>query len=139
MSGTTDDVELGNMLLKDSGPELEDSAVASCTRDESFYLADGNIVLVVHDVLFKVHQVVLARHSEVFQGMLELPTPPECTSAEAFDGACQPTVLPLTRGVHYACRLDIIVSLFIRMTCPGLAYVHHVVDLPTPLACIARV
>ncbi|KAL1744027.1 hypothetical protein HDZ31DRAFT_74505 [Schizophyllum fasciatum] len=51
----------------------------------SLYFADGNIILIAGNALFKVHRGQLARHSEVFQGLFTLPTPPQ---DQLFDG-CQ--------------------------------------------------
>ncbi|TRM56425.1 hypothetical protein BD626DRAFT_414013 [Schizophyllum amplum] len=51
----------------------------------SLYFPDGNIILVAGNALFKVHLGQLARHSEVFHGLLTLPTPPE---DQLFEG-CQ--------------------------------------------------
>ncbi|KAL1709738.1 hypothetical protein EV121DRAFT_276279 [Schizophyllum commune] len=57
----------------------------------SLYFSDGNIVLVAGNALFKVHRGQLARHSEVFQGLFTLPTPPQdqlydgCQWIELFD------------------------------------------------------
>ena len=57
----------------------------------SLYFPDGNIVLVAGNALFKVHRGQLARHSEVFQGLFTLPTPPQdqlydgCQWIELFD------------------------------------------------------
>ena len=54
---------------------------------------DGNIVVYTDDgdsgtiVAFKVHRGVLARHSEIFQSMFELP-PPMGEEMEMVDG-CQ--------------------------------------------------
>ena len=54
---------------------------------------DGNIILLTEDagadttIVFKVHRGVLARHSEVFQSMFELPSP-AATDIEIADG-CQ--------------------------------------------------
>ncbi|KZT73755.1 hypothetical protein DAEQUDRAFT_683238 [Daedalea quercina L-15889] len=50
---------------------------------------DGNIILLAHapNVAFKVHRGMLARHSEIFQSMFELP-PPTQAEVEKIDG-CQ--------------------------------------------------
>ena len=50
---------------------------------------DGNIVLLADasNVAFKVHRGMLARHSEIFQSMFELP-PPSQADVEKVDG-CQ--------------------------------------------------
>ncbi|KAF9267304.1 hypothetical protein L218DRAFT_995570 [Marasmius fiardii PR-910] len=56
---------------------------------------DGNIILVTNDLksptAFRVHKGVLARHSEVFQGMFEIPQPP--SKSEAPEG-CQVVHMP---------------------------------------------
>ncbi|KAH9950657.1 hypothetical protein B0H21DRAFT_503581 [Amylocystis lapponica] len=53
------------------------------------WFEDGNIVLLTDPtgVAFKVHRGVLARHSEIFQSMFQLP-PPTQTDVEMLDG-CQ--------------------------------------------------
>ena len=57
------------------------------------WFEDGNIILLTEDadadttVAFKVHRGVLARHSEVFQSMFELPSP-TATDVEVADD-CQ--------------------------------------------------
>lgn len=44
-------------------------------KNGSVWLDDGNIILVAKGEAFKVHQSVLARHSEVFRDMLKMPQP----------------------------------------------------------------
>lgn len=57
------------------------------------WFADGNIVLFTQDtdahsgVAFKVHRGVLARHSEIFESMFEMP-PPMGEEVEMAEG-CQ--------------------------------------------------
>ena len=57
------------------------------------WFEDGNVIVLTEDtasevtVAFKVHRGVLARHSEVFQSMFELP-PPTAEDVEVADG-CQ--------------------------------------------------
>ena len=57
------------------------------------WFEDGNIIVLTEDVdsevtvAFKLHRGVLARHSEVFQSMFELP-PPDATDVEVAEG-CQ--------------------------------------------------
>lgn len=48
---------------------------ASLTRHEEFWLYDGSIVLAVENTLFRVHQTILANHSEVFADLFTLPQP----------------------------------------------------------------
>lgn len=47
------------------------------TRHAEFWLHDGSIVLCVQDTLFRVHQTILANHSEVFADLFRLPQPTE--------------------------------------------------------------
>ncbi len=45
------------------------------TRHEEFWLYDGSIVLAVENTLFRVHQTILANHSEVFADLFTVPQP----------------------------------------------------------------
>ena len=51
-------------------------------KTTDFWFADGNVILLVADVAFKVHQGQLVRHSEVFCDMFSLPQP----ASETIDG-----------------------------------------------------
>ncbi|KAJ7679111.1 hypothetical protein DFH06DRAFT_1414926 [Mycena polygramma] len=51
------------------------------TRSEIWH-SDGSVVLQAHDTQFRVHWSVLALHSSFFQGMMELPQPPNQPSIE---------------------------------------------------------
>ncbi|KAJ3507996.1 hypothetical protein NLJ89_g5998 [Agrocybe chaxingu] len=44
-------------------------------RHESFWMYDGSIVLHVQNTLFRVHQTILAAHSEVFATLFTVPQP----------------------------------------------------------------
>ncbi|RPD58813.1 hypothetical protein L226DRAFT_471169 [Lentinus tigrinus ALCF2SS1-7] len=44
-------------------------------RTTDFWFADGNIILLVQDVAFKVHRGQLVRHSDIFHDMFSLPQP----------------------------------------------------------------
>ncbi|KAF8958238.1 hypothetical protein BDZ97DRAFT_1842464 [Flammula alnicola] len=45
------------------------------TRHTKFWLYDGSIVLSVQNTLFRVHQTILANHSEVFADLFTIPQP----------------------------------------------------------------
>lgn len=45
------------------------------TRHGEFWLYDGSIVLAVENTLFRVHQTILANHSEVFADLFTIPQP----------------------------------------------------------------
>lgn len=47
----------------------------SLTRHGEFWLYDGSIVLAVENTLFRVHQTILANHSEVFADLFTIPQP----------------------------------------------------------------
>ncbi|KAF7322122.1 Zn-dependent hydrolase oxidoreductase family [Mycena kentingensis (nom. inval.)] len=53
------------------------------TRSPEFWYHDGSIVLLLDDQMFRVHQTVLAAHSEVFAGLFTLPQPAPAPSASA--------------------------------------------------------
>lgn len=54
--------------------KLEETADAQLpdegTRSEDLWFKEGNIILVAHDLSFKVHSGILCRHSEVFSELL---------------------------------------------------------------------
>lgn len=55
-------------------------------RHEKLWLDDGNIVLVVKDMGFRVHRGVLTGHSEVFRDMFAVPQPPHQATQKLIDG-----------------------------------------------------
>ena len=69
--------------------DADDTQFKLAHRDEELWFDDGNIVLLADtsNVAFKVHRGMLARHSEIFQSMFELP-PPSQADVEKVDG-CQ--------------------------------------------------
>ncbi|KAF9557088.1 hypothetical protein CPC08DRAFT_736881 [Agrocybe pediades] len=50
---------------------------------QKFYFSDGSVVIIIENTAFRVHQSLLARHSEVFNGMWGVPQPQQ---AEKYDG-----------------------------------------------------
>ncbi|KAJ2913648.1 hypothetical protein MD484_g6758, partial [Candolleomyces efflorescens] len=46
------------------------------TKHEQFWFHDGSVILQVESKLFRVHQTILANHSEVFADLFEVPQPP---------------------------------------------------------------
>lgn len=56
-------------------------------RHPDFWLRDGSIILSVQHVLFKVHQTILAQHSEIFADLFDLPQPdPEFGGDDLLEG-----------------------------------------------------
>jgi hypothetical protein len=55
-------------------PASSNQSVAP-TPHEIFWLYDGSIILCVQNTLFRVHQTILANHSEVFADLFTVPQP----------------------------------------------------------------
>lgn len=62
------------------------------TPHPEFWLYDGSIILSVESCLFRVHQTILANHSEVFSGLFTVPQPVE--DAEEMIEGCRIVQLP---------------------------------------------
>ncbi|KAF8885885.1 hypothetical protein CPB84DRAFT_1788044 [Gymnopilus junonius] len=52
-------------------------------RHPEFYFPDGSIVMIVERTAFRVHQSILARHSEVFAALWDVPQP---RNTDLYDG-----------------------------------------------------
>ncbi len=61
------------------------STLSTTTISDAFWFEDGNIVLIAANVAFKVHRGQLSRHSEVFEGLFDLPQPPQEVD-DVYDG-----------------------------------------------------
>ena len=58
-----------------------DSAPIS-ERHSTFWFDDGSIIICVEDTAFKVHRSHLARHSEIFADLFNVPQPPDTPNIE---------------------------------------------------------
>ncbi|KAF7315916.1 Zn-dependent hydrolase oxidoreductase family [Mycena indigotica] len=58
------------------------------SRSEEFWFHDGSIVLIVGSIMFRVHQTVLAAHSEVFAGLFSLPQPAVTSKGQELIEGC---------------------------------------------------
>ena len=54
---------------------LNDRSSTVLTRHREFYFLDGSVTMIIDAMAFKVHQLVLSRHSDVFPGMWDVPLP----------------------------------------------------------------
>ncbi|KXN81487.1 hypothetical protein AN958_04533 [Leucoagaricus sp. SymC.cos] len=65
------------------------------TRDDEWYLEDGNVILLIKDRLFKLHRYLLARESRFFSTLLSLPQNEDSgsTNAEGESDDC-PIICP---------------------------------------------
>lgn len=76
-----------------SPEELSAAPESARKRDQEFWYADGNIILLARDIEFRVYKCLLAENSPVFRDMFSLPQPPTASSAAALAGDNCPEVL----------------------------------------------
>ncbi|KAG8713199.1 hypothetical protein FRC11_012993 [Ceratobasidium sp. 423] len=68
------DASATSKLLMTTLPSVPDIEVTpNYPRDPQFYFQDGSIVLLVKDVLFKVHATLVKAESQVFEDMFTMP------------------------------------------------------------------
>lgn len=72
-----------------SNARLKATQEPPIVRHPEFYFSDGSVVIIVERTAFRVHQSVLARHSDVFNDMWDVPQP---NRTEKYDG-CPMVVL----------------------------------------------
>ncbi|KAJ7092011.1 hypothetical protein B0H15DRAFT_184556 [Mycena belliarum] len=83
-------------------------------HSSEFWFHDGSIVLLVGTLMFRVHQTVLATHSEVFAGLFTLPQPPAGTKGQETVEGCpvvelhdsQDDLTDLLRGIYHPSHFD---------------------------------
>ena len=68
----------------DSRQGLSQPVLKQLQRDQEFWLADGNLVIVAEDTAFRVYRGLLAAQSTVFANMFATVASP--TADEVFDG-----------------------------------------------------
>ncbi|KAJ7665733.1 hypothetical protein B0H17DRAFT_1090399 [Mycena rosella] len=84
------------------------------TRCEEFWFHDGSIVLLVGALMFRVHQTVLATHSEVFADLFIVPQPPVGTKGQETIEGCPVVLLhdnqtdftDLLRGIYHPAHFE---------------------------------
>ncbi|KAJ6461097.1 hypothetical protein C8R45DRAFT_538485 [Mycena sanguinolenta] len=54
-------------------PSQQSTATITVVKDEKYYRSDGDCIIQVEDVLFKIHRYHLSENSSVFQNMFSLP------------------------------------------------------------------
>jgi DNA-directed RNA polymerase subunit L len=65
------------------------------------WFPDGNLILASEDhTAFKVHRGILARHSEIFQGMFDIPHPELLSESEVYEGC--PIITMYDKGIELA-------------------------------------
>ncbi|KAI0632319.1 hypothetical protein C8Q77DRAFT_1218732 [Trametes polyzona] len=72
----------GMLLLSMPGPRLP-------TRDPTYYINDGNSVLLVENTLFKVHRSVLTKDKSAFETMFQLSGETDSARSDSSMGATQ--------------------------------------------------
>ncbi|CAL1717276.1 unnamed protein product [Somion occarium] len=63
-------------------PAVASSSFLATIRSPSFWLSDGNLIVITREVSFRVHTSVLSRNSEVFRDMLAIPQPDNAEQVE---------------------------------------------------------
>jgi hypothetical protein len=76
-------MSLSSRILSGNDSEDDQTTSVPIVRHPDFYLPDGSVVLILEGTALRIHQSVLARHSEVFNGMWDVPQP---SSYENYDG-----------------------------------------------------
>ncbi|KAF7377921.1 BTB domain-containing protein [Mycena sanguinolenta] len=57
----------------DEASQQQSTAPITAVKDEKYYRSDGDCIIQVEDVLFKIHRYHLSENSSVFQNMFSLP------------------------------------------------------------------
>jgi hypothetical protein len=70
-------------IVSGDGSESAQIPIVPIVRHPDFYFSDGSVVMILEGTALRIHQSVLARHSEVFNGMWDVPQP---SSSEKYDG-----------------------------------------------------
>ncbi|KAH9853517.1 hypothetical protein C2E23DRAFT_821700 [Lenzites betulinus] len=74
-SGTNIGRKGTNAACSTVGPEGFPEDGHKVERHRDYFFADGNVVLQIEDIQYKLHRSVLAKHSPVFQELFTLPQP----------------------------------------------------------------
>lgn len=59
--------------------------LADLTKSPNLWLEDGNVILVAENTGFRLYRGLLAKHSEVFRDMFQIPQP-EAAAENTFEG-----------------------------------------------------
>lgn len=71
--------------LKRARLDTDETGLNHCTHHPTFFLPDGNVVLVCEAILFRTYKGLLSRHSEIFWDMFSLSSH-QPADAEVYDG-----------------------------------------------------
>ncbi|KAH9899913.1 hypothetical protein C8Q73DRAFT_681424 [Cubamyces lactineus] len=75
------DVKSGNVMESESHA----SEASKAQRHRDYFFDDGNVVLQVESVLYKLHRSLLEKHSPVFRELFTIPQPPGSTEGYSED------------------------------------------------------
>jgi BTB/POZ domain len=95
------------------------------TRHTEFWLHDGSIVLSVQETLFRVHQTILANHSEVFADLFRLPQPTEDAEKGEMKEGSEMQKIDGCHVVHLQDDADDFVDLLKAIYYPSYASLYH--------------
>ncbi|CAE6501460.1 unnamed protein product [Rhizoctonia solani] len=79
------------------------------SRDPDYYFEDGNTILLIQDVLFKVHRSLLKAQSQVFEDMFTLPSGDTANDVEGTSDE-HPIAIPQVKSPRFRNLLKIIYS-----------------------------
>ncbi|KAI0790032.1 hypothetical protein C8Q75DRAFT_763698 [Abortiporus biennis] len=83
----------------------------SYKRDEHYYISDGNVVIAVENVLFKLHRSRLDAYSPVFREMWSIPTPTSEGGSEEGQSDENPIILHGIKAIDFTRFLWIVYPL----------------------------
>jgi hypothetical protein len=63
-------------------PRPDDDANMGFVKNSEFYFSDGSLAVRISGTVFRVHSTILARHSDVFKDMAEIPQPDQCETVD---------------------------------------------------------
>ncbi|KAL4250270.1 hypothetical protein ABKN59_003132 [Abortiporus biennis] len=80
----TSEVDVKVEATEPQSPSDDDCPFKKC---HDLWFDDGNIVLIAHDLHFRVHRSILSYHSVFFKDMFGLPQPPTSSAGSLSEGA----------------------------------------------------
>ncbi|KAL5639356.1 hypothetical protein ACGC1H_006758 [Rhizoctonia solani] len=88
---------------------IEAITLERAPKDPDYYFEDGSVVLLVQDVLFKIHASLLKAQSQVFQDMFTMPVGNAANSIEGISDQ-DPIVIPQVKPHQFRNLLKMIYS-----------------------------
>ncbi|EMD39795.1 hypothetical protein CERSUDRAFT_112062 [Gelatoporia subvermispora B] len=74
---------MSNSFLGDGMLQLSQLSIPGASRDPTYYISDGNSVLLVENTLFKVHRSILTKDRSAFETMFQLSTEADSSRSDS--------------------------------------------------------